>query len=150
MPEQVQTQTPLLSEMVKRAATENAAMVDPTSAAAVTSEKPGVSKWAKMLYGTGVGADASTTAYFQSHPKLGIHEANPLLNWAPTAAQIPIGAGMELAAILLGKKLLGDKHPKILNALVGGAGLAHAGFAAKNASLIGQKTADRKRSVFID
>lgn len=119
----------LFNETLKRAATENAALVDPAASTSSAVEKPGISNLAKGLYAGGAGADIGSTLYGFAH---GRGESNPLINWAPKSAMLPIGAGIELAAILLGKKLLGDKHPKILNALVGGAGLVHGGFAANN------------------
>lgn len=83
----------------------------------------------------GAGADVASTAYFQTHPKLGITEQNPLINWAPTGAQLPIGLAMEgLTGVLLNKAL--KNHPNWRRAALLGAGAVHTGLAANNVRLI--------------
>lgn len=104
----------------------------PAGAGAVPSEKRGVSKWAKTLYGAGLTADVGSTAKLLMH---GGHEANPLINFAGDKAAIPIGLAESIGTYILAKKLLGDKHPKIMNALVGGAGIMHGAAAAHNLML---------------
>ena len=98
------------------------------------------SKAALATYLAGAGADIGSTAYFQSHPELKIHEANPLINWAPTGTQLPIGASLEMLAMCLGRKLL-KNHPKIMNAITLGAGAVHGGLALKNLRLIRRQQA---------
>lgn len=117
-----------LSEMIARAAAENASIVDPVTPK-TPDHKQGISGLAKALYAGGLGADVSSTLFGFKH---GYNEANPLINFAGNKAALPIGAGMEIGGLLLAKKLLGDRHPKIMNALVGGAGIIHGTAAAKN------------------
>lgn len=124
-----------LQTMIQRAAKQHAALVDPADRTEASSQPKGPSKLARAAFLAGMGADVGSTAYFQSHPELDIHETNPLVNRFPIAAQLPIGAGMEFAAYLVGKKLL-KRHPKIMNGLLMGAGAVHGGFAANNLRVI--------------
>lgn len=104
----------------------------PASAGAVPIEKKGISKWAKMLYGAGLGADVGTTLHGFSK---GSHEANPLINFAGDKAAVPIMLAGEMGSMLLAKKLLGDRHPKIMNAIMSASGIAHGAAALHNARL---------------
>lgn len=126
----------LFHELLKRAATQNAAMVDPAAASTRTPPTHGVNSVAKMLYAGGAGADIATTIGGFATGKM--HEENPLINFAGDKAALPIGMGEEIGVYLLAKKLLGDRHPKLLNLLVGGAGAAHSAFAARNIQRIGK------------
>lgn len=76
----------------------------------------------------GAGADIGSTAVALNH---GLQEANPLINKLPTAAMLPVGAAMEGGAMYLASKLL-KNHPKIMNALLVGAGATHGGLAINN------------------
>ncbi len=118
----------VLKKAVAKAATENASMVDPKKA----DEKPaGMSRAALLTLLGAAGADMGSTAYFQQHPEMGMHEANPLIKGLPTGAQLPAGAAMEFGGLLLGKKLL-KNHPKILNGLMYGMAGAHGAAALSN------------------
>lgn len=97
------------------------------------AQKPSIHPLAKSIYAAGAGADAASTLYGQ-HTGL-VHEANPLISWAGKAA-VPVGAGMELGTILLMKKLLGENHPKIMNAALMGLGGLHGALAARNMGTI--------------
>lgn len=108
------------------------ALEDAPGQAVIDSQKRGVSPWAKTLYGAGLGADVGSTIKLLHD---GGHEANPLINFAGDKAAIPIGIAESLGTYYLAKKLLGDKHPKIMNALVGGAGIVHGAAAAHNLML---------------
>jgi len=103
------------------------------------AEKGGPSLLAKILYATGGGADAASTVY-GLHTGLG-HEANPAVNWAPKNLQVPLGAAMEVGGLTLLDKLLGKKHPKIMDAALIGLGALHGGLAVGNMKTI----ADAKR-----
>ena len=99
----------------------------------------------KIAQGTwlgGAAADMGSTLYFQTHPELGLEEANPLVKWAPKGAQLPLGAAIEGGAALIGHKLL-KNHPKILNGLLIAAGVAHGGAAAHNIALIKKKQGEQ-------
>ena len=85
-------------------------------------------KWLERAFLGAGAADVASTYYGFSK---GEEEANPLINWAPKHAQLPIGIGMELGGMMLAKKLL-KNHPNILNALfAGGAGI-HGALATSN------------------
>lgn len=121
---------PMLAELLKRAATENAQLVDPPAPVAQPAPKQGLSAIAKALYAGGAGADIGSTLASFTTGKM--HENNPLVNFAGDKAALPIGVGEELGVYLLAKKLFGDRHPALMNLLVGGAGIAHSAFAARN------------------
>ena len=101
----------------------------------LTKATNGVGKLAPLMYLGGAAADMGTTAYFNAHPELHIHEANPLINWAPKGAQLPLGAAMEAGTIYAGSKLLRN-HPTLMKALLMGAGALHGGLALSNLNLI--------------
>ncbi len=129
-----QPQTPLMSEMVKRAAHQQAlADPNPPSASLDSPKDTGVSTISKLLYGAGLGADAASTIYGWSK---GQQEGNPLINFAGNKWALPIGGAEELGTYLLAKKFLGNRHPKIMNMLVSGAGIGHGLAAAHNISLL--------------
>lgn len=107
---------------------------DAPAAPAAPAAQSGPSKWAKILYGAGAGADIGSTINTFAH---GGHEANPLVNFAGDKMAIPIGIAEEAGTYMLAKKLLGDKHPKILNMLLAGSGIAHGAAAAHNMMLPG-------------
>lgn len=93
-------------------------------------ERGGPSVLAKLVYAAGGGADAGTTMY-GLHKGLG-KEMNPLINWAPKGAQVPLGAAMEVGGLTLLDKILGKSHPKIMNAVLMGLGATHGGLALHN------------------
>lgn len=118
---------PLFDQMLQKAMLESKT----PAVSEVAKPKDEVGGLAKGIFLGGAAADMGSTAYFLSHPELQMREGNPLINWAPTKAQLPIGAAMEAGTMWAGNKLLGN-HPKLLKALMVGAGVAHAGFAAKS------------------
>lgn len=101
-----------------------------TSGLSATPQVGSPSNWAKILYGVGLAADAGSTAYGVAH---GTQEQDPLVGFAGNKAAAPIGIAEGIGTYLLAKKVLGDKHPKVLNALLSGLGAAHAGAAVNNA-----------------
>lgn len=125
----------LMSEMIKRAARENAALVEPvgrtdTPAQAVAQPSSKGSKLANLLYFAGLGGDVATTAYGTASGKG--HEANPAVKWAGDKAAAPLVAGGGIATYLLARKILGDKHPKLLNGILMGMGGVHGAAALSN------------------
>ncbi len=123
--------TPMFAEMLKRAATEHADAVDPAQQPAPDVKPAGVSNIAKAIYAGGASADIGSTLYGFKH---GYDEANPMINFAGNKAAIPISIAQEMGVYLLAKKLLGDQHPKIMNALVAGSGISHSLAALRNIS----------------
>ena len=106
---------------------------DPATAVASNGQrKPNASKWAKILYGTGLGADMISTARAIAK---GGHEANPMLNFAGDKAAIPIALGQAAGSYWLLKKALGDRHPKLMNAILSGMGAVHGAAAVHNFKL---------------
>lgn len=133
---------PLTTQMLQRAVQTYA---DQNPEPAPTPQPPqsapskpssGFDKLAHGVWLGGAAGDIGTTAAFQAHPEWGLSEGNPLVSWAPKGAQIPLGAGMELGAYLLGKKFLQPNHPKIFDALLMGAGALHGGAALHNLGAI--------------
>lgn len=114
---------PLLSEMMKRAATENSAMVEPVGRTETpNAPKSGPSKMSQLSFLAGLGLDVGTTAYGNS--KGLTHEVNPLVKWAGNKGAAPAVAGMGIGTLLL-SRLLGKSHSKIAEALLYGTGGAH-------------------------
>jgi hypothetical protein len=92
---------------------------------------------ARNIWLAGAGADIGSTlynAYSVPEGNIAGGEQNPLINKIPGGlpVQLAAGAGMELAARYLLKKLLAKNHPKLFDLLQLGAGAAHAGFATSN------------------
>lgn len=125
----------LFDEMVKRAVG-NYVQDNPQQPPAPEPQKKSSSTFAHAAWLAPAAADIATTLYAQHHPELKLDEANPLTKWAPKNAQVPIGAGMEGLAYYLGRRFLKDKHPKIFNAALIGAGALHGKAALSNVSNI--------------
>ena len=104
-------------------------LADAIPDAAPAKVAKGASPWAKLMYAGGIGADVGSTlaGFAHNHP-----ENDPLINFAGNKAAIPIGLGEEAAVYLLAKKLLGDRHPDIMNAILATSGLAHGAAAGSN------------------
>lgn len=120
---------------MKQAAMKNAAMVEPvgrTATAPDTAKPKGFSKLALATYLGGLGPDIVSTAYFMSHPEVGMEEKNPLVSKLPVKWQLPVGAGLETGAMLLAKKLLQKNHPTALNRIAMIAGGLHGTLAINN------------------
>ncbi len=113
---------PLFEEVMKREVEKGGASPAPV-------ESEGIGKLAPAMWLGGGAADIASTIHGMQN---GMQEANPMVNWAPKGAQIPLGIGMELGGVLLAKKLLGEKHPGIVKALMMGLGGLHGGLALKN------------------
>lgn len=131
----------LLSEMVKRAGKENAAMVEPVGRTDAPSQNNGPGKAAQLAFLAGLGADVGTTAY--GNWKGLTEEANPALKWAGKAAA-PVAAGMGLGTLLL-SRMLSKNHPKIAKALLYGSGGMHGAAALYNVGQIKQANANRSQ-----
>lgn len=124
----------LLSELVKRAATENSAMVEPVGR--TDSQPSGPGKAATLAFLGGLGADVGTTAYGSLSGKT--TEANPLVKWAGNKGAAPAVAGMGMGTLLL-SKLIGKSHPTIAKALLYGMGGAHGAAALSNIHQMGNQ-----------
>ena len=118
--------TPLLSELIKRAAREHADKVD--SPQVTPARETGIGLGPHLAFLLPAAADVGSTIWAMQH---GMQEGNPLLRWAPPNARLPIGIGMETAGYLLGRKLLKDK-PTLMKILLAGAGAGHGAAAAYN------------------
>lgn len=129
---------PLISELLKQAAVENAPMVDPVDDKRPTSTKPGMATFL-----AGLGADAATTTYGSMSGKT--TEANPLMKWAGKGAGPAVG-GIGIISALLAKKALGKNHPKALNALLMAMGGLHGGAALSNMRQIGRSNSAQPAS----
>lgn len=112
------------------------------TAPAPVAEKKDGSVLANILWAAGGAADAGSTLY--GLHKGSVHENNPLVNWAPKNAQVPMGAAMEVGTMLLLDKILGKNHPKVMKAAKMGLGALHGGLAVKNLSTIASAERDRK------
>lgn len=91
---------------------------------------------AHTIFLGGAAADMGSTAYFLAHKGLWIDERNPVMNWAPVAVQMPVGAAVESLAYVVGRKLLKDRHPRLFRVALIAAGVVHGSFAAYNTALI--------------
>lgn len=109
---------------------------DPSEAPADAGASPhkGVGKLANLMYFGGLGSDIATTAIGAHN---GLKETNPLLKFAGTKAAAPLVAGGGIVTYLIAKKLLGDKHPDILKALMMGMGGVHGAAAVSNVHQMG-------------
>lgn len=123
---------PLLEEMIKRAAVENAALVDPKPAAQPEGE--GKAPW--LAYLASLAGDVGTTAIGAATGRT--EEANPLMKAFGNKGAAPLVAGTSLGGMLLAKKLLGKNHPKLLKGLLYGMAGAHGGAAVNNAVQMGR------------
>lgn len=90
----------------------------------------GPSALAKAIYTAGGSADAASTLYGLHTGK--VQEADPLVNWAPKNAQVPLGAGLEVGSLLLLNRILGKSHPNLVNAAMMALGATHGGLAVAN------------------
>lgn len=121
----------MIDALVQRQIAAQQAQVAPAQS---DEERGGPSTLAKILYASGGGADAASTLYGL---KTGLgRENNPMVNWAPKNAQVPIGAAMEVDSLALLNKILGKKHPKIMSAAMMGLGALHGGLAATNMKML--------------
>jgi hypothetical protein len=120
----------LIGALVQRELAQNPPARSATAAPKPSIAQNGVAPWAKILYLAGAGLDDATTAYAMSHDRG--YEKNPMYNWAPKPAVVPLMQGIDLGAYVILKKLLGDRHPAVLNAVVGGSGISHAIAGANN------------------
>lgn len=90
---------------------------------------PGAAPWALGTLLGGAAADTATSLHNFSN---GYKEDNPLYNWAGKSGAMPVMLGIDAAAYFGLKKLLGDRHPNILNALVAAGGISHGVGAVNN------------------
>lgn len=123
----------LISELVKQAAQQNAAMVEPVGRTD-GGQHSGPSKFAEMAYLTGLAGDVGTTTYGSLSGKT--TEANPMMKWAGKAAGPAVG-GISILSSLLAKKAL-KNHPKALNILLTAMGGVHGAAALHNVGQIKQ------------
>lgn len=126
----IDTEGPLTEELLARMMNAPVAIPPP--------EEKGVGKLAKIMMGAGLGADMATTMYGMGTGASS--EANPLLKPFGKAAS-PVGAAAELGGLMLLNKLIGKKKPKMMKAIMMGAGAAHGGAAIHN---IGQISKGKK------
>jgi hypothetical protein len=109
----------LLSELMKRAAIEHAEMVDPRPAPAASGQSG--SSVPLMTYLAGLGLDAGTTLYGTGSGRT--VERNPIMPKSVGGQAAAFGG--ELAGMMLLRKLLGKKHPKLIDAAMYGLGGTH-------------------------
>jgi hypothetical protein len=129
----------LIDELVKRQIA-----IEQTAQPVVSpvQEKSGPSKLAKIVYAAGGGADAASTLIGL---KSGLgKEDNPLVNWAPKNAQVPLGAAMEVGSLALLNKILGKNHPKVMSAAMMGLGALHGGLSIANMKMLASAKNDQK------
>ncbi len=130
-----------LKDAIAKAAQEQASLVDPVERAdAPDAREPSApshtrQNMARAFYLSALASDVASTAYFQSHPQLEMHEGNPLINKLPVGAQLPVGGLMEAGAVLLGNRLL-KNHPAVRDAMMLALGGVHGGLSASNIQVI--------------
>lgn len=122
----------LIDDLVRRA--EAQAQQNP----APEKKEEGVGLLAKILFASGLGADAATTIYGQATGKT--REVNPVLKPLGKAAS-PVGAAAEIGGMMLLNKLIGKKHPKIMKGALMGLGAMHGGAAIHNLNELGKSHA---------
>lgn len=106
------------------------------TAPAPAQQAGGGSKAGLLALLAGGAADMGSTIY---GIKTGLmKEGNPLIGGMDPKIGLPLGAAAEIGGVLLARKLLGKKHPKLLNVLQGALGGVHGGLAVKNLHGISQ------------
>lgn len=128
-------------ELLKRAVQQQIAQEDAQpKAVTLPPESPGPGKSGLLALIGGGAADLATTV---AGLKTGqMRENNSLIRGLDPKIGLPLGAAAEMGTYLLARKLLADKHPKLLNALSMAAGAAHGGLAVKN--VLGTRAATRE------
>lgn len=122
----------LMDEMVKRAVAQQIQQEDaqPKPLTAPPEKQSGGSHAGLMALLAGGAADIGSTIYGLKTGRM--KENNPVIRGMDPKIGIPVGAAIETGGYLLARKLLGKKHPKILNALSGAVGATHGALAMRN------------------